>query len=251
MVVVCLPDSKIRTIAAPIDRPLPCSRSCLDGQVDINQALSGIDKLLKSQELTFAFVGVAPALAIVYAAAGYVRGIWSGGKGQGRYGGTARRSGVWLTMRSVFDWSSAVSVRSPALITFSCVVYISVSCIGVLQTAGAPARRATGGAPSPPTAPPATPRPRSPEANCGHCRGRSGCLPTDVWVVASVGHAPPAVRGEDAAGEFEVEGGLLGGCGRSGGPEAWAGGEAEGARPHVAVVGRAAWVGEGRCLSGS
>lgn len=100
----------------------------MDGQVDINQALSGIDKLLKSQELTFAFVGVAPALAIVYAAAGYVRGIWSGGKGQGRYGGTARRSGVWLTMRSVFAWSSAVSVRSPALITFSCVVYISVSC---------------------------------------------------------------------------------------------------------------------------
>jgi len=33
--------------------------------VDIDQALSGIDKLLKSQELTFAFVGVAPALAIV------------------------------------------------------------------------------------------------------------------------------------------------------------------------------------------
>ncbi|KAJ3505391.1 hypothetical protein NLJ89_g7438 [Agrocybe chaxingu] len=33
-------------------------------KVDIDQALSGIDRLLKSQELTFAFVGVTPALAV-------------------------------------------------------------------------------------------------------------------------------------------------------------------------------------------
>ena len=71
-------------------------------QVDINQALSGIDKLLKSQELTFAFVGVAPALAVVYAAAGYVRALWTGGQGRGRYGGRARRGSVWLTMRCGF-----------------------------------------------------------------------------------------------------------------------------------------------------
>lgn len=71
-------------------------------QVDINQALAGIDKLLKSQELTFAFVGVAPALAIVYGAVGYFRNVWSGGRGRGRYGGKARRSSVWLTMRYVF-----------------------------------------------------------------------------------------------------------------------------------------------------
>ncbi|KAH9924282.1 NCA2-domain-containing protein [Epithele typhae] len=68
-------------------------------KVDINQALSGIDKLLKSQELTFAFVGVAPALTILYAAAGYIGTVLSGGRGRGRYGGKARRSSVWLTMR--------------------------------------------------------------------------------------------------------------------------------------------------------
>ncbi|KAI0714032.1 NCA2-domain-containing protein [Cerioporus squamosus] len=68
-------------------------------KVDINQALAGIDKLLKSQELTFAFVGVAPALAIVYTVAGYLRNVWSGGRGRGRYGGKAKRSSVWLTMR--------------------------------------------------------------------------------------------------------------------------------------------------------
>ncbi|KAI0643145.1 NCA2-domain-containing protein [Trametes meyenii] len=70
-------------------------------KVDINQALSGIDKLLKSQELTFAFVGVAPALAIVYAFAGYLRNLWSGGKGRGRYGGKAKRGSVWLTVRRI------------------------------------------------------------------------------------------------------------------------------------------------------
>ncbi|KAL1950062.1 hypothetical protein VTO73DRAFT_5184 [Trametes versicolor] len=70
-------------------------------KVDINQALSGIDKLLKSQELTFAFVGVAPALAIVYAFAGYLRNLWSGGKGRGRYGGKAKRGSVWVTVRRI------------------------------------------------------------------------------------------------------------------------------------------------------
>ncbi|KAI0670967.1 NCA2-domain-containing protein [Trametes maxima] len=70
-------------------------------KVDINQALSGIDKLLKSQELTFAFVGVAPALAIVYAFAGYLRTLWTGGKGRGRYGGKAKRGGVWLAVRRI------------------------------------------------------------------------------------------------------------------------------------------------------
>ncbi|KAH9889850.1 NCA2-domain-containing protein [Cubamyces lactineus] len=70
-------------------------------KVDINQALSGIDKLLKSQELTFAFVGVAPALAIVYAFAGYARNLWTGGRGRGRYGGRVKRGSVWLTVRRI------------------------------------------------------------------------------------------------------------------------------------------------------
>ena len=68
-------------------------------KVDIDQALSGIDKLLKSQELTFAFVGVAPAFAIVYAVGSYVSTVWSGGRGSGKYGGKKRRIRVWLAMR--------------------------------------------------------------------------------------------------------------------------------------------------------
>ncbi|KAI0917195.1 hypothetical protein AcW1_007547 [Taiwanofungus camphoratus] len=70
-------------------------------KVDIDQALSGIDKLLKSQELTFAFVGVAPALAITYAFCGYLRNLWTGGRGKGRYGGKGRRASAWLKMRCV------------------------------------------------------------------------------------------------------------------------------------------------------
>ncbi|OCH92846.1 NCA2-domain-containing protein [Obba rivulosa] len=70
-------------------------------KVDIDQALAGIDKLLKSQELTFAFVGVAPSLAIVYALGGYLRGLWKGGRGKGRYGGRKKRASVWLTMRRI------------------------------------------------------------------------------------------------------------------------------------------------------
>ncbi|KAK0187969.1 NCA2-domain-containing protein [Armillaria mellea] len=53
-------------------------------KVDIDQALFGIDKLLKSQELTFAFVGVAPAFGIVYLLGGYLSRVWAGGRGRGQ-----------------------------------------------------------------------------------------------------------------------------------------------------------------------
>jgi len=69
--------------------------------VDIDQALSGIDKLLKSQELTFAFVGVAPVIAITYAVSGLLMRIWEGGRGIGKYGGRHRRTVAWLVMRCV------------------------------------------------------------------------------------------------------------------------------------------------------
>lgn len=67
--------------------------------MDIDQALSGIDKLLKSQELTFAFVGVAPVIAIIYAVGGLLAQAWEGSKGIGKYGGRQRRTIAWLLMR--------------------------------------------------------------------------------------------------------------------------------------------------------
>ncbi|OAX33250.1 NCA2-domain-containing protein [Rhizopogon vinicolor AM-OR11-026] len=66
-------------------------------KVDIDQALTGIDRLLKSQELTFAFVGVAPALAVTYVVAGVLGGLLS--IRPGRYGGKRGKTSVWLAMR--------------------------------------------------------------------------------------------------------------------------------------------------------
>ncbi|KAF8133773.1 NCA2-domain-containing protein [Boletus edulis] len=68
-------------------------------KVDIDQALTGIDKLLKSQELTFAFVGVAPALAIVYVVGGSLKQLVFGGRH--RYGGKHQQMSVWLAMRRI------------------------------------------------------------------------------------------------------------------------------------------------------
>lgn len=68
----------------------------------MDQALSGIDKLLKSQELTFAFVGVAPSVTIVYAFLSYLRGVWSGGRGNKKLGGRRRRESTWLAIRYVY-----------------------------------------------------------------------------------------------------------------------------------------------------
>ncbi|KAG2129158.1 NCA2-domain-containing protein [Suillus clintonianus] len=68
-------------------------------KVDLDQALAGIDKLLKSQELTFAFVGVAPALAVIYVAGGFLGGLLS--IRPGRYGGKLKKTSVWLAMRRI------------------------------------------------------------------------------------------------------------------------------------------------------
>ena len=67
----------------------------------MDQALSGIDKLLRSQELTFAFVGVAPAFAIVYAFMNGTRALLFGSRGKKRFGGRAERESVWLAIRQV------------------------------------------------------------------------------------------------------------------------------------------------------
>lgn len=70
-------------------------------KVDLDVAMSGIDKLLRSQELTFAFVGVAPSLAIVYAVGGWLLRIWNGGLGSGRFGGARRRAEAFIAARRV------------------------------------------------------------------------------------------------------------------------------------------------------
>ncbi|KAJ6486110.1 NCA2-domain-containing protein [Mycena vitilis] len=70
-------------------------------KVDIDQALTGIDKLLKSQELTFAFVGLAPALVIVTLLASSLSQFWRGGFGERRFGRLAKRTGTWAAMRRI------------------------------------------------------------------------------------------------------------------------------------------------------
>ncbi|KAI6027596.1 NCA2-domain-containing protein [Pisolithus microcarpus] len=68
-------------------------------KVDIDQALAGIDKLLKSQELTFAFVGVAPAFAVVYTVGGSLNRLLFGRRA--KYGGKRKRQSVWLAVRRI------------------------------------------------------------------------------------------------------------------------------------------------------
>ncbi|KDQ08308.1 hypothetical protein BOTBODRAFT_166019 [Botryobasidium botryosum FD-172 SS1] len=70
-------------------------------KVDVDLALTGIDKLLRSQELTFGFVGVAPSLAVLYALVGWFANVWRSGQGQGRYGGANRRLAAFEAMRRI------------------------------------------------------------------------------------------------------------------------------------------------------
>jgi len=68
-------------------------------KVDVDQALAGIDKLLKSQELTFAFVGVAPALSLVYVVGGHLSRFYL--SSHKILGGRRRRTAAWLAMRRI------------------------------------------------------------------------------------------------------------------------------------------------------
>lgn len=70
-------------------------------KVDIDQALAGIDKLLKSQELTFAFVGVAPAFAVVYTVGGSLNRLLFGRRGHAKYRGKRKKQSVWLAVRRI------------------------------------------------------------------------------------------------------------------------------------------------------
>ncbi|KAF8606954.1 NCA2-domain-containing protein [Ceratobasidium sp. AG-I] len=70
-------------------------------KVDIDFALTGIDRLLRSQELTFEFVGVAPALAVVYIFVGWVRQSLAGTRGRGRFGGRRQRARAYDAIRRV------------------------------------------------------------------------------------------------------------------------------------------------------
>lgn len=71
-------------------------------QVDIDFALAGIDKLLRSQELTFGFVGVAPSLAVLYIFGGwFMETWWAGSRGEQRYGGKQGRVNSFYTLRYV------------------------------------------------------------------------------------------------------------------------------------------------------
>jgi len=54
-------------------------------QTDLSLSLLSLDHLLRSQQLTFAFVGVAPSVLVLYGIGGYLRGVWKGEKrGKGR-----------------------------------------------------------------------------------------------------------------------------------------------------------------------
>ncbi|KIW57078.1 hypothetical protein PV05_05679 [Exophiala xenobiotica] len=62
-------------------------------KVDVETAIGGIDSLLKSQELLFGFVGIAPGVLISYALFQWLHGVFSGRKGlrQGQKKGEALR----------------------------------------------------------------------------------------------------------------------------------------------------------------
>jgi hypothetical protein len=49
-------------------------------QTDLSLSLLSLDHLLRSQQLTFAFVGLAPSLLVLYGIGGWLKRVWNGEK---------------------------------------------------------------------------------------------------------------------------------------------------------------------------
>lgn len=65
-------------------------------KTDLSLSLLSLDHLLKSQQLTFAFVGLAPSLLVLYGLGGWLRGLWTGEKR-----GKSRRQAYATALRDV------------------------------------------------------------------------------------------------------------------------------------------------------
>lgn len=66
-------------------------------KVDVALAMDGIEKMLRSQQLTFGFVGVAPSLLVLYAFGNWARGLMrtDGGKKKAK----EEKRKCWMTLR--------------------------------------------------------------------------------------------------------------------------------------------------------
>lgn len=66
-------------------------------KVDVALAMDGIEKMLKSQQLTFGFVGVAPSMLILVAFGKWVRGMTRSDGGAKRK--AEERKKCWMVVR--------------------------------------------------------------------------------------------------------------------------------------------------------
>lgn len=71
-------------------------------KVDVDLAMSGIQAMLQSQQLTFAFVGVAPSLLILFGLYRWLKSTFSiGAAPSSSRAQKAARRRVWLALRSI------------------------------------------------------------------------------------------------------------------------------------------------------
>ena len=67
-------------------------------KVDVEVAMNGIDKILKSQELLFGFIGLTPGVLVTIGAYQWLRGVFSSRKGVQQW---ARQGRMLLILRNI------------------------------------------------------------------------------------------------------------------------------------------------------
>lgn len=151
-------------------------------KVDVALAMDGIEKMLKSQQLTFGFVGVAPSMLVLAVLGRWVRGLTRTDGGRKRRNEGKRR--CWMTLRCVKSLSPcdravmapaharAPSSPSPGSSTSSSRLPAPLSA--PLPPPRSPARAPP--RPPPPPPPPPTPRPPPSRKATSSCRSQPSAL---------------------------------------------------------------------------
>lgn len=91
-------------------------------KVDVALAMDGIEKMLKSQQLTFGFVGVAPSMLILALVGRWMRGLVNKTDGGSRRKSSEEKRRCWMVIRC------GPSLRGLNFNRLACPTYSSIGC---------------------------------------------------------------------------------------------------------------------------
>jgi nuclear-control-of-ATPase protein 2 len=96
-------------------------------KVDVEVAMSGIDSILKSQELLFGFIGLTPGVLVTIGVYRWLTGVFSSRKGVQQW---AKEGQLLLILRCVSSFKAPVFTSDPEIPT---IHQVPLTCLSILS----------------------------------------------------------------------------------------------------------------------